>query len=1138
MKIYTMSNEYDITQYSDEECYQMLELDNPTDRELEMKILQMMDKYEQKSKRLFHFFESMYDRFFGDDADEFDDVVEGFQNARGVDVSGVYGFRTDTKTDSEEFKQATALMTAPTPPVPTTVLTSNGNAKQGTQEVTQVDYVKGQLNPVERKTIFKMISVDSQFRDDPTNTLSTSFTMNLAEGIENVISMKLYSVQIPYTWYTVNSTFGSNFFYIKGNSPGIDNGNHDIKVEIDSGTYKPEEIATAINAKYSFMKNKAAIQTYITNKPSDTTYNPVLDMSLGNTQVTYNLGANNAKVVFEMDLKKQYDESNYYMYFPTWSSPDEEPKTLTIPSFLGYRFDTYYPYIAYSQAILPLIEGDTNSETNTSFYLTSANNYFTIRHYIGDTTIREIQITFSLATESAHSRNELIRDINAQLQSSPLIDPTYSSVTRKNVFTDKSRIEIAVKLNRNKVEQIENSKLQIIFPNETQPGNHIWTGTDSCFVYPEQLTVELSEIVSEAQSTLTNYIIDQNAAKIQIECTKPLYNVVENTRIATVPSSASQGFLNGYYLNNYIGAINASLATMNTPTISVYRPNGEFNINAPSNIYNTSFAVEQNLAKFKFDILREFTQSTYEVDLSGCFLSQPTFGFPTLVTDVTDTSYTLVRNYSTSASITITSTTNKIVLQPKTTGGPNGQGYGNQNVPPIELYFTTGTFSQIELFLQSVNNDLINFVDSDGYQIMSGASLSFTNGQLILVLRISKILTESNYKVTFIDNSSYNSWSNYLFFDSSYNLTNVNGNTYSEISGNSIVGGDLISLTSLNNTIVFKPYVDGVANGSGLNDITITVPVSSTGITEYTREGLIEAIQRELTANPLTTGSQISLLTINNLEYTKMRVNINKLYTAKDYKLVFYDAVSYVYCNVGVAQNVTWDATLGWLLGFHTFTEYALGDFLSQTILTDNYKDNVFTNALYGYANSVNGNKIALIGDTVLNTNLYNYFLVVLDDFIQNHVNAGLVTISSLENDLALPSYAVRATYQCDPVTGQKVAVSASNKLNTSLNSKQLYAMNQIVEAKRTKTKSYASGPYLKDVFALIPMKLTGMTFGQTYMEFGGTMQNQDRKYFGPVRIQKLSVKLMNDKGALLNLNGANWSFCIICEIMNKQPKA
>jgi hypothetical protein len=112
--------------------------------------------------------------------------------------------------------------------------------------------------------------------------------------------------------------------------------------------------------------------------------------------------------------------------------------------------------------------------------------------------------------------------------------------------------------------------------------------------------------------------------------------------------------------------------------------------------------------------------------------------------------------------------------------------------------------------------------------------------------------------------------------------------------------------------------------------------------------------------------------------------------------------------------------------------------------------------------------------------------------------------------------------------------VSATNKLNTGLTTKELYAMNQIIENKRTKSKSYSSGPYLKDVFALIPMKLTGMTFGQTYMEFGGTMQNQDRKYYGPVRIQKLSVQLMNDKGQIVDLNGANFSICIICEILNK----
>jgi hypothetical protein len=391
-----------------------------------------------------------------------------------------------------------------------------------------------------------------------------------------------------------------------------------------------------------------------------------------------------------------------------------------------------------------------------------------------------------------------------------------------------------------------------------------------------------------------------------------------------------------------------------------------------------------------------------------------------------------------------------------------------------------------------------------------------------------------------------------LKFDPSNNQPGYDPITQSYILSSNIIGTDphatitangnvtstLQQISSLNNKFIIKPFVDGVASSDGANDIVIELPLNNDGIRTYTRVEMLTEINNILATK--ANGSQFSVITINNQEYTKIRMNINKKYTAKDYKLVFYDAISFVYCNVGVTQNVTWDSTLGWLMGFHSFTEYALGDFLQITPESypfENYRDNIFSDDPTGYVYSYNAttNRIAIIGDTVLNTNLYNYFLVVLDDFIQNHVNAGLITISSLENDLALPSYAVRATYQCDPVTGVKTAVSASNKLNTSLNSKQLYAMNQIVEARRTKTKSYATGPYLKDVFALIPMKLTGMTFGQTYMEFGGTMQNQDRKYFGPVRIQKLSVKLMNDKGAVLNLNGANWSFCLICEIMNKQ---
>ena len=1128
-------NEYDINNYTDQECFDILDLDNPTDRELEMKILQFMDKYEEKSKRLYSFFESMYDRFFLDDNE-----VEGFESAY---------IARDDRTDTLD---AAAKNLGNTNAKASTQVIGNATTTISTHNV---DYVKDKLklNPVERKTIFKMISIDSQFREDPGNTSATNFTMNLSESIDNVISMKLYSVQIPYTWYTINETFGSNFFYIKGNSPGINNGNHDVKVEIRSGTYTGDGIVTAINDRLTFLKG---IQTNLQLK-NNATYSSVADLSLGETKVSYQLGATDSKIVIELDLKKKYNETDYQLYFPTWTTPDVlgSNRNLTIPSFLGYRETTYYPYVAYSQKnILPLI-GDIDS-ANLSLYtvnqgslLDISNNYFTIYHYSGtdnyfnkvtSTIINQIQVVLTLPN-GTYSRNTIYDNIVSQMATNKYIDHTWSYFRRINntiVDLSNSHFEIAVKLNRVEIPQTDNSKLAIVFPTENNiGGKHIWTGTDSCFVFKNVDTIELNEIVSEKETVLTNYIIDLSAATIKIECTKPNYNVIENTRIATVPASAANGYPNGYLFTSYIDAVNSAIITMNNATIVPnYKPNGEFNINVGSSTYNTRLSIANDFAKFQFDIAREFNQTTYIVDLSSCFLSKNPFLFDLSVNNLTDSSFTLIKPFASVPTINVNSTNNKIVLIPKKTGGPNGNGYGNQNSPNIELFFTIIIYENLDSFIRGINLDFVRFVDSDGYPIMNGSNISFLNSTLYLQLNISKIVTEINYKVSFIDNSIYNSWNNYLFMDLSYNLAN-NMNTaitHAEVFGKSPVFNNTITLTPLNNKFVFKPYFDGVADAGGANDIIFTLPLGTDNIENYTREGLITAIQTLFDANNLTKGSKITLVNDGNLQYANIRMNVNKTYYASDFKLVFYDSVSFVYCNVGVTQNATSDSTLGWLLGFHSFTEYELSDFI-QFAEGDNYSRNIFNDDRYGYTNSYNLdiNKIAIRGDVPLNTNLYNYFLVVLDDFIQNHVNAGLITITSLENDIALPSYASRVSYQCDPATGVRTAVSATNKLSTDLTSKQLYAMNQIIENKRTKSKSYAAGPYLKDVFALIPLKLTGMQFGQTYMEFGGTMQNQDRKYYGPVRIQKFAIKLMNDKGQTVDLNGANFSICLICEILN-----
>ena len=69
-------------------------------------------------------------------------------------------------------------------------------------------------------------------------------------------------------------------------------------------------------------------------------------------------------------------------------------------------------------------------------------------------------------------------------------------------------------------------------------------------------------------------------------------------------------------------------------------------------------------------------------------------------------------------------------------------------------------------------------------------------------------------------------------------------------------------------------------------------------------------------------------------------------------------------------------------------------------------------------------------------------------------------------------------------------------------------------------------------MFALIPLKLSGLQPGQPLSEFGGMLQDNDRKYFGPVNVRRITVQLVNDHGDIVNLNGTNWSFSIICEYL------
>ena len=343
-------------------------------------------------------------------------------------------------------------------------------------------------------------------------------------------------------------------------------------------------------------------------------------------------------------------------------------------------------------------------------------------------------------------------------------------------------------------------------------------------------------------------------------------------------------------------------------------------------------------------------------------------------------------------------------------------------------------------------------------------------------------------------------------------------------------------------TITFKPteYAYGGVYKEGLrsNDIILNISGGT-----YTQEKLLPLINNEIAKHPILSGTVFS---INSDKISSFDFNINKIYTTRDYSLVFYDIYSFSKCTTVARsyRNATADTTLGYILGFKELAEYELtqsslqdGKFLNPDSLKTTGSDYTYTET---QNNGITNTTITLKGDAVLSVFLYNYFMIVLDDFNQNHLNDGLVTVAKRDTSVTLPSYANRKNYRaCDAITGEPAtAESVSTTFPTKgLTQKQVYSVEQILAEQNRSRDLVNSGPFVKDMFALLPVKASGAAAGTIYVEFGGTLQQQERIYFGPVNIRRIAVKLINDKGDVVDLNGANWSFQLVCEQLYQRGK-
>ena len=74
--------------------------------------------------------------------------------------------------------------------------------------------------------------------------------------------------------------------------------------------------------------------------------------------------------------------------------------------------------------------------------------------------------------------------------------------------------------------------------------------------------------------------------------------------------------------------------------------------------------------------------------------------------------------------------------------------------------------------------------------------------------------------------------------------------------------------------------------------------------------------------------------------------------------------------------------------------------------------------------------------------------------------------------------------------------------------------------------------PNLNNVLAIIPFESKSLVWGTSL--FFSDKNKYSRDYHGPVDIHKLTVKIYDDKGYLLNLNGQNWSMTLLSNHLYK----
>jgi hypothetical protein len=1150
--------------------YDLLDVE-PTisDRELEAKILSMINEYktakattdgnDDEYDTVIQFMIDIYRFFFDNETPDVDnetgptdfngdDRGDGIGDSRGRDITlknKPYDKRNDDSTFNADVqydkniqvpKQALKLkLDGGTDDMKSVEIAGANTVRKNKTDTNNqptkfnfsypLQYAINENGQIINQSTKRIVSINSNSRYNTTGTTSSSFTLNLSETLKNVVKMKLYSVSIPYSWYTISEDYGSNFFYLKGNSPGIYNSTHDIKVEIEPGNYDKFKLVEILNANLEIIKTSEYI-----------------DVSFNNTNFVDvpESGSGSGKTKFIIDINKNYDSNYFRVRFPyitpvyTNFNTKERNNTLSIPSFLGFTTDTLNSYTARS---------DLSGGIPTDITIDASNNTIKILRYTQQTN----------SNVGPPDRSNIVKTIDLYFvpMSYLNIDTSLNDAITNNVDIDKnsnytidpSGNYLKLKLKRDDSINHLDTKIIMLFPFDFDGNGNIWTDelkfkTDGVTDY-DGISYKykiLNDVISQEPAIDDRIVVPSTRSiKLVFEPTKALYNGKNNYDISLNEFKIDISYNDvGYIVDEFISQVNSGFGEINTSFADKHNTSI---FNSPTN-NDIMYLDNDNKLNIAIDISYNLGISNYTLDLSNTLLGNLLSSGLTYYTydlSLNDGLVKVVENVKTLngyniATILGDNAVYVLKLKPKEDGPL-------RNLPDIniETKYLDSSGNDVS-FNDAVGislADLTNYIhlaimthEDNSYNVenlLSGSSFSLVDvsgsgeSGFALSLNVRDYLDQNNYKLHLTDDTS-NVWNEKFHLDSSYDLINK-----VIITSKKTIDKDIITINAgINDQIIIEPLpvdVDGGSNGvfDTLNRNTVNIIIDNG---DYTRDELLEEINELLEETKNADNKELSKdmsFKINDDGYCSVDFNLNRTFKPEDFKVVFFDN-TFSNCNSGSSsiQNTTFDSTIGYILGYRDKTEYPLKDVAVPS--TGNNDVITFTSAQQ------------------INVNLYNEFSIVLDDYNNNRLPSAIISGEPPSTNFELPTYAKRSGRTCDGSGNYIQSIKDKNNNNLTIN--QLSAIYSNIETSQaTQSDIFSANKKVnaKDVFAVIPLNVSNLSPGQLFVKEGITLQEQERSYFGPVDIQRISVKLLTDKGTLVNLNKDNWSFSFVCEQLHDQ---